>query len=85
MKPYQKISILILRLVGSLVILFGAAYFTTLLLQRLAFDGLQFYPWFTSPTEKGLLLNGFHYIVIGGVIFLLSNTIGKALARGLDD
>lgn len=85
MKSYQKIATLVLRLVSTLVVLFGTAYFTTLVVRRFTSDESEYYTSFFSPTDKVLLANGFQYIIIGVVFFLLSNLIGKAVSRGLDD
>lgn len=85
MNLYQKVATLVLRLVSTLIILYGAAYFKTFVLRRLIFDETPLYLGFSDATEKRFLVNGFQYIVIGVVMFLLSNTIGKVLARGLDD
>jgi hypothetical protein len=85
MKQHQKIATLVLRLASTLVILFGTAYFSTVVLHRFTSDESEYYGSFFTPTVKALLLNGCQYIVIGIVIFLLSNPIGKIAARGLDD
>ena len=89
MSHYQKIAALLIRLVGTLLGLYGLLnlifylfLIVDLSLRNVEGFGIKF-P--TAAQEKAFLTMGLFISVVGAVIFLSSNLIGKFVGKGLDD
>jgi hypothetical protein len=77
MTNYQRIAVLILRLLGSLWVLFITFVWGLYLIEAALGIEVQHYPAHTIIGNVG-------YIALGLLIVVISKPLGRAIARGLD-
>jgi hypothetical protein len=77
MTNYQRIAVLILRLMGSLWVLFITFVWGLYLIEAALGIEVQHYPAHTIIGNVG-------YIALGLLIVVISKPLGRAIARGLD-
>jgi ABC-type transport system involved in multi-copper enzyme maturation permease subunit len=85
MNLYQKIATFVLRLISTLVFLYGAVYLIIFVLNGFTSNNPDYFTSRFPAQEKILLLTGLFFAILGGIGFSLSNLIGKIVGKGLDD
>ena len=80
MNRFQKAAIFLVRLLGSVCLLFGVS--------GLAYSGIL---TVSQDVGRGGMTNGYSlmsgafYLILGVVLLFLSRPLGKLLGKGLDD